>query len=512
MENSISFPKLTFLELKDLQNLVKIYSRNWMIEFPSLEQLAIENCSKLKVPIVTSTSMDAMADGSPLFSKQVVFPNLERLELRSIEIKMIWHISATAHCIMNLTELTIEGCDNLELLFSSSMARGLKNLWHLEIQKCKNIREIIAAENVKDMENSISFPKLRFLKLKDLQNLVKIYSGNCMIEFPCSMQLAIKNCPKLKGPIVTSIGLDAMADGSPLFSKQVVFPKLEELKLRSIEIKMIWHISATAHCIMNLRKLTIEGCDNLELLFSSSMARGLKNLWCLEIQKCKNIREIIAAENVEDMENSISFPNLRFLELKDLQNLVKIYSGNCMIEFPCFMQLAMENCPKLKGPIVTSTSMDAMVDKSPLFSKQVVFPNLVKLELRSIEIKMIWHISATAHCIMNLTELTIEGCDNLELLLSSSMARGLKMLRHLKIQKCKNIREIIATDNVEDMENSISFPQLNFLELKDLENLVKFYSGNFLIEFPSKMQLAIENCPKLEVPIVTSTSMDAMVD
>ncbi|GKV53997.1 hypothetical protein SLEP1_g60507, partial [Rubroshorea leprosula] len=142
----------------------------------------------------------------------------------------------------------------------------------------------------------------------------------------------------------------------------------------------------------------------------------------------------------------------------------------------------------------------------------VVIPNLEELELRSIEIKMIWHISTTAHCIMNLIELTIEGCDNLELLFSYSMARGLKKLRRLKIKNCKNIREIIATENVEDMENSISFPKLTFLELKDLQNLVKFYSRNCMIEFPSEMQLAIENCSKLEVPIVTSTSMDAIAD
>ena len=130
-----------------------------------------------------------------------------------------------------------------------------------------------------------------------------------------------------------------------------------------------------------------------------------------------------------------------------------------------------------------------------------MFPQLKSLKLSSINAKRIWHSqpSEECYCFPNLTSLIIEGCGNLEHVLSPSIARSLSQLTDLVIEDCKCLREIISTEEIgEDHKDLICFPQLKSLGIRNLHNLIKFCSAEYNIEFPALKVLEIEHCPELK--------------
>jgi len=135
---------------------------------------------------------------------------------------MIWQATLTTlSWVENLTELIIEGCDNLEYLFSSSMARGLVKLKYLHLNQCKRMKEVIFEEDEEEKGNLI-FPQLINLLMKNLGNLTRFYSGNCIVEFPYLKELRIFNCPEFKGFTPKAVDIDDRNDIHVLFNEQVI--------------------------------------------------------------------------------------------------------------------------------------------------------------------------------------------------------------------------------------------------------------------------------------------------
>lgn len=117
---------------------------------------------------------------------QVAFPNLEVLELVAINFPKLWHnqLPAGFSCIQNLTRLIIWGCGNVKYLFSSSTIGSIEQVQYLEISNCSVLEEIIFIDELRgEEEKDVIFPRLNYIKVKDLQNLTQFYSEN-YIDFP----------------------------------------------------------------------------------------------------------------------------------------------------------------------------------------------------------------------------------------------------------------------------------------------------------------------------------------
>ena len=116
---------------------------------------------------------------------------------------------------------------------------------------------------------------------------------------------------------------------------QIMFPKLEKLKLSSINIERIWHYQLP---MQNLKSLIVEGCGNLKHILSHSMVKCLEQLEVFEIINCWRIQEIIAIDQVmsgDANKASFSFPRLKTLRI--------------------------EECPQLKGFITAGSTTEVVL-------------------------------------------------------------------------------------------------------------------------------------------------------
>ncbi|XP_031267785.1 probable disease resistance protein At4g27220 [Pistacia vera] len=88
------FPQVAFLKLENLPELTTFYPGKHTSEWPMLKKMEVRNCHRLH--IFTS-------------EYKVVIPNLEALELGSVNSEMIWdsQVAKMSHCYQNLARLVV---------------------------------------------------------------------------------------------------------------------------------------------------------------------------------------------------------------------------------------------------------------------------------------------------------------------------------------------------------------------------------------------------------------------
>ena len=132
---------------------------------------------------------------------------------------------------------------------------------------------------------------------------------------------------------------------------QVVFPKLDELSIMSLNIRNIWNdnpLSSSRFGFQSLTQVSVMDCDHLKGLIPSFMSASLVHLLSLRVESCKAMKEIVfIEESAQVMGNYISFPKLESLKLYDLPNLERFCGGDC-VDCPSLLKLKISGCPKLR--------------------------------------------------------------------------------------------------------------------------------------------------------------------
>ncbi|CAK7340826.1 unnamed protein product [Dovyalis caffra] len=189
--------------LADIDHRTYILSPLRKLTLEGLPQLT-SICSKVNGASTSQTkarsdieiiSEDELETPMPAFNRRIVFPDLEDLKLSALRIEKTRQVprQVPALCcfvwsdqsidlfsyFQKLTKLSVEGCGKLKYLFTSSMVKSLARLERLEICDCNLMEEIIAREGAIGRE--VAFPKLGFLKLCGLPNLIRFCTSNLII-------------------------------------------------------------------------------------------------------------------------------------------------------------------------------------------------------------------------------------------------------------------------------------------------------------------------------------------
>ncbi|KAK8477310.1 hypothetical protein V6N11_034933 [Hibiscus sabdariffa] len=323
-------------------------------------------------------------------SLREVFCNLEILQASGC--KKLMNLVPSSVSFKHLTTLQVSKCHGFRNLVTFTTAKSMMQLKRMTITDCEMLEEIIAS-TTDEVADGIIFSQLKSLKLVSLPTLSRFCPGKYTLVFPSLEEVIIRWCPRIKlftkGKLSTPMlhGLQSTKDeyvgrweGDLNVTLQQLFvekgiPSLEDLELSSINIQLVWKhkLQATHPYAQNLTCLTIEGCHNLNCLFSPSMLESFVHLKKLKVENCGDVENVFFVKGLtkEEMMNQKTFRVLEFLLLKDLPKLTRFCHGN-YFELPLLTCLSIENCPTLKTFISDAEGNKPEIASPPLFDEKAV--------------------------------------------------------------------------------------------------------------------------------------------
>ncbi|XP_014515315.2 probable disease resistance protein At4g27220 [Vigna radiata var. radiata] len=445
-----SLETIEISECESLKEILQIPMNCDKVKFPKLQTLTFQSlpsftCFDTEVEESRwphPTNPQAKNSGSeedpksdkapPLFGEQVEIPNLESLNLSSLNIHKIWSDQLTSSFyFQNLIKLVVKECDKLTYLCSLSVASNLKKLKSLIISDCPIMEKIFETKE-NNAEKVCVFPKLEEIQLSKMRRLRDIWHTKVNIDsfsslisvnieecnkldmiFPSNMEgwfeslinLKISKCKSVKEIFEVNDSEEIDVSGGIETNLQVIL--LEDLP----KLKELW--SKDPHGIVNFKKLRtidVSNCDELRNLFPASMTKDISKLERLSIWKCKRMVEIVSSKDASEANNDpLEFPELTYVRLHSLPNIKHLCKGRHPIKCPKLNELTVNHCLKLKtfSKGINKTSKE---EESFVFSTQKV---LSKLEYMEIDFKEAQNLlpEYPMHYLKELSLISVESVD-----------------------------------------------------------------------------------------------------
>ncbi|TXG46634.1 hypothetical protein EZV62_027867 [Acer yangbiense] len=454
-----SYPKSRILKIRGIEatSLVafKALCEKSGVEYLELE--GIKGCCQNMVPSIDETGLNELKRLSLQSFKEleciidtkqqqdVAFSNLVHLSLQSCDgLREICSGGRPPRGFLeNLETLDISNCGSMSSLFPSwVLIQRLRKLKQVTVHECGELKDVFQLEGLcYANENPFLLSSLESLHLCSLRNLMYIWKGPTQqVSLQSLTVVQVGSCNKLRYLFTLSLARsllqlevlnvgycgslehiveikEAEENVGGGGGNDVMFPKLRTLKLVGLE-NFINFYSENSSVNMQTAK---------EQLRDGHLLRhGLQNLEELSISSCR----VQVLFQLESVEQELSFPNLKVLELKYLEELECLCkSPTHLISLPNLKKISVENCYRLRHMF------------SPGLAR-----NLLQLE-----------------------ELIIEDCGELEYIVS-----------------------IKAEENVGGGGNDVMLPKLRILKLSKLENFISFFdSENYSSTWPALQELIL---------------------
>ncbi|KAJ0086487.1 hypothetical protein Patl1_06994 [Pistacia atlantica] len=428
------FSQLQEIEVIDCKNLKEIFGEESV-------DLVVENARNIKLEFTPLRSL--VLQCLPQFIKfgmKVVLPRLENLTLSSTKIEDIWlgqpQLMSSFQC---LKILTVEECNGLKFLFSSSMVKSFMQLQKLVICKCKSMEAVILDSEGLEVQDKIidmSFPKLFYLKLACLPKLTRFGTGNSA-EFPTLNELHIESCSNLKTFFSDFSGVDLLReepeevsledyiiDVNPLFDKKLGFRNLEHLKLSEFPTleEKVGNAQVPIGLFYNLKSLVLDVFLGTSSAIPSSLLSAFKNLETLEVRSCGSLKKVFDMDTQQNADGhtlkktnqeALDFNSLKSLKVYNCCNLRCIFTPSIISGLAQLQKIEVKNCALIEEIIMKEEEKEAHIE-------EIRIPQLNSIDLESLP-------NLTSFCL---------GINNLEC----------PALKAITVAKCPKIETFIFTD------------------------------------------------------------------
>ncbi|XP_057742175.1 uncharacterized protein LOC130960738 [Arachis stenosperma] len=457
----IEFKQLQRITLRYLESLECFYSGNATLKFPSLIQLDIVYCSKMKVfshgnvPHISRRIQVSYNDSSDdlVFHRDLnnaaVLQSLSKIRLdlgNHSELKDLWldkvHIPDEAFFSgFNLAILVVKGCDEFftTAILPSHLLPFLSTLQELEVRECNSVEAIF---EVKDTPANIVIP-LKKLTLEKLPTLSHVWKGK--LSLPKLEEVIVDECASLKS----------------------LFP--ESVNIQRLEVKNCEKLVE----IVTRNELAKEDADKQVNIFSE--------LSCLKLWNLPNLSYIY--HGMEDSEFSLSNALLPWHIIPSLHKLEELVVGNCG-SFETIFDVKDTDIIPVKTIFEVK---DTLIDIS-----------LKKLTLEHLPtLSHIWNKDPKGSSLgfLCLEEVVVNGCKSLTSLLPASLP--MSNMKKINVKNCEELVEIVTKDEADNKEINkelTMFPKLTSLTLHNLPNLTYIYAGMEILNLPELRELDISHC------------------
>ncbi|GKV41006.1 hypothetical protein SLEP1_g48588 [Rubroshorea leprosula] len=522
-----SLEKLRIIAVTGCNRLKNLFSFSVAKQLHNLEEIRVTDCCNIVEIVDDDVEEDAnvitaeAADYVIELAARIQCLRLQHLtEFISFSKEKIIRSSSTSlfnkklvagDRIWNLTKLIIKGCDQLENLFIESIGDCLKKLEHLEIKECKKMRDIIVGEAGKG--RLYIFPSLKQLAIENCPELkgfveddradktiasTALFHDNVDEGFISLEQLTIENCPQLNGS---------------LFDEEFELPELKIMTISHLEnLKIIWE-NLAVNSLRNLRSLRVTYCQNLSTIFpcnSDIPKKLLESLNELEIIGCSSVKQVfeLAQSDTTGQADQAEEHELKFQQLK---------------------VITIADCPNMATFASTFSRYQEQETSEPFFSTKFVFPNLERMTVSHLKSSKIISENLAENSFCNLRSLGVSYCQNLSTIspCNSGMIKGLlESLQELEIIGCSSVKEVFEleqsdiTRQAEEAEEcKLIFQQLKVMTIADCPNMVTFASTfsrvqeqgtsepffSTKVEFPNLELLVMEDCHGFKYLMTLST-------
>ncbi|XVF77041.1 hypothetical protein PTKIN_Ptkin14bG0008100 [Pterospermum kingtungense] len=448
----------------------------------NLKLVSIERCENLQVIFETEKT----ENHALLLSK------LKALSLQWLpNLGYIWKMPTQHVRLHSLEAVHLRQCGKLKSVFSFSLAQCLIRLQLLEIGICAELKQIVEEELKGDEQKtsanrnpnkSLCLPKLKTLKIWYCERLEYIFPNFMASQgLPQLQKLSMKDLPQLKQ--ICRPAMQREENSILLSQPQELLPSLTELKLRdcpelidALVIPKEAKLEFPKGFLQNLKKLTVQRCDELQELFKIDCS------W-----------EENRAQPLSNLDHYFSLRSLKVVNISECGKLKSLFSPSLIQSLLQLEELQIEDCAELKT----------------LFA----------------ELESVGETESNSHlhplCLPRLTTLNITRCERLGYVLPVTLAQGLPQLEQLQIKDCAELKTFFAElESVGETESNshlhplwlksekqvVMFSKLESLKLESLPNLVSFNSVGYHLIFSSLGSLEIQDCPQM----ITSFTMDSI--
>ncbi|KAG4128052.1 hypothetical protein ERO13_D10G253550v2, partial [Gossypium hirsutum] len=444
MNNVICFRRLNFLRMDFLPNLISFCSGNYNIEFPSLKELTIGCCPKLKEFISESSIESGM---HTLFNEKVAVPSLETMTISKLSnVKMIFHTDLPPNSFQHLRELSVSGCEILKNLFPASIAKHLLQLEDLSIRDC-GVEEIVSeGKGVEDQPVRFEFPEVSSLEVTSLKELKCFYKGQHAIVWPMLKKLTTDGSALLMIMGLEDVRIqERKGNGEAVVVVEEIIPNLEQLRLRDL-VGDVGQFPPNLFPHIKVLKGHHGGSP-----FIFFFLRRFYNLKSLEFDNF-DFKHVVPCEG--DVGTPSPIKNLQLTSSKNLKHIWKKDSelGHILSNL---QTLTIKNCD-----------------------------DLINLGASSLSFK-------------NLTTLKVSNCAMMANLATPLIVESLVQLTTMEVSNCTKMTEIVANEG--DYHQTIVVRNLKCLQLSNLESLTSFCPGSYTFNFLCLEEVVVEGCPKLKI-------------
>ncbi|KAB2612318.1 disease resistance protein [Pyrus ussuriensis x Pyrus communis] len=383
-------------------------------------------------------------------------------------------------------QLYLDGKESGNIISFLLDSDAVKQLKCLHVQNNNEVTYVINSIGRSYSQNA--FPNLESLCLEDLVRLESVCYGQLEGTFQNLKSLTLWNLPKLIGFSSNDKKLttDTEADEIVLEDEIGGPPKL----FNNEKVMM-----------PNLTILTVHQCDSLRFLFSSSMAKCLRQLKILKISNCQIMEEIVGnEENTDDM-----FDKLNCLVLQHLPNLAR-FSSRSYIKFPSLVYLGLDDCTQLETFIFDAKSENITTNKEErnieLFDEKVGFPSLEILCIWDLpKLKTIFHNQLHSDSFGKLRIMDVRRCHSLINIFGPSIMGRLNALERLQIEQCQSLQVVYDSSSTTQL-NGFECPNLNSVLIDSCESLKNVFPASVAKDLKRLSKFSIKNCGLMEEIVV----------
>ena len=260
--------------------------------------------------------------------------------------------------LQNLKFVRVMQCNSLMYLFPPSMALGLVQLQDLHIEYCPKMKEIVIAEDrdFDDQPPLVScFQNLKSVQVKQCDNLMYLFSSSFALALVQLQNLCIEHCSTMKE----------------------IVREDRDMNNRHPQVS----------CFKNLKFVQVKQCDSLMHVFSSSFALALVQLQDLRIERCYAMKEIVKEDRDTDNRHPLvsCFGNLKFIQVKQCDNLMYLFSSSFALAFVQLQDLCIEHCYPMKEIVAAEKGV----------TDKIIFPKITRVSLLKLPKLTSFYLSRT---------------------------------------------------------------------------------------------------------------------